>query len=263
MLEFFEQKMKKRAFIKALKEVTAEEAEARYAKSSRANAVTRAYKTDADANTLQISNPNKLRYKNSLSKPDTDFIDLKKFKDWRNLNKPAAPKQSFPPFKDNKPAAPISSSKASDEEENHISMPGGDFIKRKQLSAIDIAATKLNLKSDRGEIDNSSRSFLEERARRQSTLQDMIDKYKSQTKATNAVKEPAGRLEMEEKPNRIKLEIVEAEKPEAKTIIEKPQTKVVNVANSDQAVTKKKTNRKPRGKSKRRFDADVITSIDW
>ena len=78
---------------------------------------------------------------------------------------------------------------------------------------------------------------------------------------------PEVKVEVEDKikeePKPILTVVAKPEQKHEETVLHAVQISEPTVQVPKPAVAKKVVNRKPRGKNKRRFDADVIGSVDW
>lgn len=164
--------------------------------------------------------------KNPLRKPETTAIDLKYFKDWRHVER----------VRSNNPlyARPsVRRSTDDDFAQPAIEFPGGNFGRRtpapeKTLTNNDIME-RFAIKPRETTANRDFKTFIAE----------TLPKPKEEPKP-----EPKPEPKVEQK---VKVEVVDLKPKEAP----KP------------AAAKPATKRKPRGKGKRRFDADIISSVGW
>lgn len=234
MLDFFDKLENKRAFKRALKEIEAED-------SNRAQTATRVYKSNEGAS---ISRP----CASAAAKPLSNAVDLKYFEDWNKVDKvesknPSYRESSFRVREPEKKSEPKSYS--------HESLT--DILSKDKVveekSNRESYSSFLSAKSENKEGKSSSsisELFAEMQRRRAAVMQSDAPKV-----SEPEVKEekPQQQIQPQENPkSEIKVEVID----------KVPETEVAK-----KAVTKPKTNRRPRGKSKRRFDADVISSVDW
>lgn len=260
MFEFFVNYENRRAFKKALEELEAENS-LDAVKQTQNIDVSRSYKSDAKeekvVNTYKVFNP--------LRKPETNAVDLKNFSNWRedktglneeksNLRKPAFS------FDD-------------EEEDEGVSLEIESPLKKKRtpppqtFNIIDImnnSSTKKEEKSDRsassffmekyGLVDKKEEDTKETNLK--SEVKDVVKEAKTEHKKTTLNELLKTKLKDNDEVKPVKIE--EDLKPKEKIKVE-----VVDFNENKKEEKPKKTTRKPRGKSKKRFDADVISSVDW
>ena len=271
MLDFAGNSFKKRALKKAIKEINKEDFFKQHASIEKIEPF-REYKTKQEADDYKV-----LKRNNALSKPQTEAVDLKHFKDWRKVDEVESKNQKYTPKKNflfdgddegEQPeiGAPIGTNKndlvnkiasinKSKEKEENKDFDFSSFFKEKykkqdvaNVANVDEAKPQTN--------KSSSLKTTSIRDQVKTNLNELMQKRASQSlDVTPIVKEktqPETQSETQSETKSIKVEVVDfTEKKEA------PSTK--EVAN----VKKLPVKRKPRGKNKRRFDADVISSIDW
>ncbi len=226
MFEFLQTTEKKSAFKKALNEITHEKPEPIVFSEKRSvEGAPRRYSTTI---------------KNPLRKPETTAVDLKNFKDWRQVDKV---KSDNPVYKKPDPApvpkpAPAPKAKDDDEDEIFERFPGGrTFAKDNPVTTAEVIDRFAVLPKDEPQTTTN----------RKVTLQELVNRFQSShseaPKKEPEKEKPAVKVKEEPVDKNIKVEIVDFsdKKPKAKT----------------------PSKRKPRGKSKKRFDADVISSVDW
>ena len=301
MLDFFKDRLKRKAFEQALKEVEQETTSTSREKQTRDTSIQRVYKSEVKEEevigTYKIKSP--------LSKPETSAIDLKHFKDWRKVDKVES-KQ--PKYIDKRP--PLEFKRAPDYDDVYLEeefdepkkkLPGGEFKKpdpelepsAEPVSTLDLAR-EIYPNSSKEQKDMNASSYIKDNARKEfgkMSLRDMLTSIAPDTVENyeNRKKEEEKKIIDEEKKKavetRIKVEVVDFDKPkkvlspkpipkeepkveekkepqkEPKVEV-KPQPKTV-VKATPKPTTKKTTTRKPRGKSKKRFDADVISAVNW
>ncbi len=205
MFDFLETREKKRAFRKALDEVTHEKPVPLVFRENKAN--------DSAPRVTPV-----VGIKNPFLKPETTAIDLKNFKDWRNIDKVKSDNKTYKP-----------KNRFSFDEEEPEMIKDEDVKPKKFFDRFDEPQTTENK-------DTSFNSFMNDT--KKISLQDIINRANAQKKTEQSVEKAP-----ETEPT-VKVEVVGLDKEE-----KKPE--------------KKTTKRKPRGKGKKRFDADVISSIDW
>lgn len=314
MLDFFDSLEKKKAFKKALQEVKNEN------QSKSNNTVSRVYGESSQTT----------RYNGPLSKPATDVVDLKHFKDWRKVEKV----ESNNPVYDSNLFG--SSLKKADQENSTLkteqtfkSTPVSNFVSkpenqdRKASSDFDDFFSKRNIGASEKVEQNKKQTFSDEEvSKAKNTFSRMFEDVEKKRKAKEETDKQLAKdkamlseilTEMEAKKSEQKLPEVKVEVEDEKQKQQeskangtqngvatvdiknnvsnnssKPETIKVKIrVNTDnnkavvnQAVVppvpsvnsstakpttqlKKVVKRKPRGKNKRRFDADVIGSVDW
>jgi len=260
MFDFFINYENRRAFKKALEELE-EENSLTNAKQTQNVEVARSYKSavgeEKVTGTLKVFNP--------LRKPETEAVDLKNFKNWREdknsstaINKPA--RRAFD-IED-------------DEEDEGVSLEIESPLKTRKMpqpqtfNIIDIMNSSTNKTTPNNKEISASSFFMEKYG-----LDKKEEKIESQPKLEIKEKTPI----VEDKPVHKKTtlnallkskmdKLFEDEtKPEIKDIKEQDKVKIEVVDFKEKKLVQKtkKTTRKPRGKSKKRFDADVISSVDW
>lgn len=296
MIDIFDSLEKKKAFKKALQEVKQEDS-AKYK-----NTVSRVYGESEQT----------ARYNGPLSKPATDVVDLKHFKNWRKVDKvesnnPVYDSNLFDsPLKKSEPeqqtkAKPVFKSSPVS---NYVSKPANqdrktssdfdDFFAKRNISASEKVEEKKKTFSD-SDVEKAKNTFSR-------MFEDVEKKRQAKIAAEKELEEDKAELDLilakmkdkksEQKLPEVKVEVEQAKKEETKPVVvnvrenDTPKTIVTSSNNSEPvrveiklhteprvapapvqkpavAPKKKVTNRKPRGKNKRRFDADVIGSVDW
>ena len=264
MFDFIKDSINKKALKRALFEVDIEEEKKKQVLVD--NKPLREHKTNEES--VPFKKP---RFNNSLSKPQTEAVDLKNFKNWRNVTKVEKPLET-------KSSAPRFNFLDTDDDEgeqpeidNPVSTNKTSF---KPKFSSDIEASESNVKTE--EKDTSIDSFFKEKYNFLMNSNNELKQLKEETTANvddqpekphvkvslndllkrkneelNATKESDKKSEDKTQENLLKVEVVDlTEKTKNET---KPNVPKV----------KKTVNRKPRGKNKRRFDADVISSVDW
>ena len=294
MLDIFDSLEKKKAFKKALQAVKDED------RDKSKNTVSRVYGESEQT----------ARYNGPLSKPATNVVDLKHFKDWRKIDKvesnnPVYDSNLFDsPLKKSEPAQQPKAEPVfkSSPVSNYVSKPANQD--RKTSSDFDDFFAKRNIKASE-KVEEKKKTFSDadvEKAK--STFSRMFEnvekKKQAKINADKELEEDKAELDlilakMKEKKTEQKLPEVKVEVGQTK---QEPKPVVVNVRENDAPKTivtssnnsepvrveiklhtepkvapapvqkpasapKKVTKRKPRGKNKRRFDADVIGSVDW
>lgn len=267
MFDFIKENMNRKALKKALLEIEIEEQLKK--QSLVQNQVLREHKTDQEA--VPFSKP---KIKNSLSKPQTEAVDLKNFKNWRSVsvvNKPE-PDKIRPKFKfdddDDEGDQPEIESPVSTLKNNLLSKISGlsdnsnkGEEEKKDTSIASFFREKYKVEPKIEPKEEPTTSIqpdikVEEKPELKHvkvSLNDLLKK-KLEQEPINSIVPEANEVKKEtnanddKKENTLKVEIVDlTEKKE----IKEPQKE------------KKTVNRKPRGKNKRKFDADVISSVDW
>jgi len=254
MFGFLNSRINKKALKKAMLEL---EEEALISNQVQVESVKlREYKTNSEDAYKQ------LKRSSVLAKPQTESVDLKNFKDWRNKNTDS--KVTNKPFSNM-----VSFSDDDDEgEQPAIENP----VATKKINIIDKIAS-INKAVDKTEKDDSKMSdFFREKYQvnipskeepvKQNTQNVNVDK----TFVRTGVKTTLNELLKKNQANKQISSSVNDIKQEAKVELPKNSDKIkVEVVNfyEPESKTKKIVNRKPRGKNKRRFDADVISSVDW
>lgn len=312
MLNFFDNREQKNAFLKAFKEVNKEK--------------TSTNKTTATTvpTVEPVSAP---RYTGFDNKPSSEVVDLKHFKDWRKTTKVSS---NNPVYTDDLFKAPLSKFDDEKTEEKPIKSVFADASKRTSASKyivddkasdrelfddIDsfLASRKSSSTSEKtnsadGKSTSEKTFSAEEISSAKSTFAKMFEAVPK--KQESPVLEPVTDTEEElsknpfvfgesqpeeslpevtvevgdgktlkviprkqestEKQNERKpfvLDIVIDKSKTAPAKEEKPVQEVVQPqiapVVSEKPQPKKTVNRKPRGKNKRRFDADVIGAVDW
>ena len=256
MFDIFSEFINKRALKRAMKEVEIEDIIAQ----SKTEAPQREYKTNLEAEGVKP-----IRISSPLSKPETEAVDLKNFKNWRNTEKveskitteALSKKFSFLDDDDDEGEQPSIENPVGTKKKNIVDMilPSNDFEKReekKESNIADFFKEKYGVKKD--DVNENKNEHKEHSSIRNSvkvSLNDLLKRKNQETDTNLTINEVKEEKEVkfeenkkDSKENKIKVEVVDFDEPKTKT-------------------TKKTVNRKPRGKNKRKFDADVISSIDW
>lgn len=290
MLDFFKDKAKRKAFKQALKEVEQETTLSSHEKHTKDTSIQRVYKSEAKEEVVVGT----YKMRTQLSRPETTAIDLKHFKDWRKVDKVESKQPKYidkrPPliFKDpDEDFDDVAFEEEFDEPKKKI--PGGEFKKpepevepsSEPVSTLDIAKSIYPKEIDKNK-DMSSSSYMKENAKKDFgtlSLKDMLASIAPDTVKNYEEKKREESLndkkiiEEEKKKaveTKIKVEVVDFEKPK-KVLTPKPLVKEEPKKEEPKpepkpepkTEPKKPVNRKPRGKSKKRFDADVISSVNW
>lgn len=296
MLDFFKDKTKRKAFKQALKEVEQETASISHAKQTKDTSITRTYQSEAKVEEVH----GVYKIKSPLKKPETTAIDLKNFKDWRKVE---TVESKQPKYVGSPRPTVLKQPDEDDIDftEHKKTIPGGEFKKPEpevepsqgeQVSTLDLADS-IYAKQEAKKKDLSSASYAKEQADqsfKRKSLREMMSVVSPDTVAKyDAKKEEEKRLtekklieeqQKKQAETRIKVEVVDFEKKPAKVEapkpVVKPEPKVEpkpavkvepapqpKVEEAPKPAPKKTVNRKPRGKSKKRYDADVISSVNW
>ena len=228
MFDFLESREKRRAFKKALKEVVREKPEPITFRKSNSEA--------SDGPKVTRVNPYLSSSRNPLRKPETTAIDLKYFKDWRKVEKVPSnnpvyqpkPQSKKPLFDDDGGVQPA------------IALPGTQ--KQESKVTTNEIIEKFAIKPKEEKTDKNANKYIMQTIKPKPE-QHCIPRPKQEPTTNSAINQTKNT--QSENENKIKVEVIDfTPKQEPKPV-------------------KPKTNRKPRGKGKRRFDADVITSVDW
>jgi len=240
MFSFFRKSEYKKAFKRALAEIDQELSASSSAQFN--NIVERTYKTSAPAEKIEGMS----KHTNAINKPETTAVDLKHFKDWRNSSNNFNQNSSLPP----KRSFNFDFDEDDEGEQPEIDMPGGTFKKSgPSSSSVDLITAIRESDKEKSVVDTDFDSY--------------FNSIFAEPKQKTVIKED----KILEKPARRKTNLntlinksfADAEEESKK----KPELKVEVIDFSDEKPKKKSVNRKPRGKNKRRFDADVISSVDW
>lgn len=278
MFDFLDSSFKRRAFKKALKEVNEEVllsdgvAEVSVAKKHTTDrTITRIYHNMEEQTVVEPPKPSYKR--NSYAKPESTAVDLRNFKNWRELdNKPKQNMQSpTPAFAQNKIDE--------DEEEqpvldNPVSVRRPGFDSSRILDAI----SRPSQKKQGTDMDFSTYSVPKSTGAK-TTIDDIVknvnERKKAQENIAKMINEQTQIVNQPQASEQQVQETTEAVEPvkqeESKTDTSKPNVEnkikieVVDFGDNIKPATESKKTiiRKPRGKSKKRFDADVITSVGW
>lgn len=294
MLDFFKDNKKRKAFKKALNIFDNEEKEFSSSQYTQNDSFVREYKTEDGESTS-------VKFSHALNKPSTSAIDLKNFKNWREVNTvesshPMAPKK--PPVKYqadedggdlggfNFPSGgrPEPQPRPQPKPENKMASilnSGSD----KNPSGVELLKSLLpqqnNFKTKDSDIKDYVReNFSVSESKPRVSYSDILDKVLSEKKR----KQESNAVTQIDLPNKLVVEVVVPEKQEPEVVKEEvikevpvvkevvkevikevPVVKEVikEVIKEVPAKPKTTTPRKPRGKSKKRFDADIVSSVDW
>ncbi len=248
MFEFFESRENRRAFKKALEEIAMEEASILQGKHTSDTTITRVYKTNDETTG---GNAASLKVKNPLRKPETTAVDLKNFKDWRKVNKVPS---SHPQYPTNKKLF----IDEEEDEEPMIKAPSSLEKSSSSVSSLDIIS-RLSENPAKQETDKSITTYYKQTQTKEKPKEPDKKQVTNQNIRELIEKFAPGEIAKHEKLKAEKDALTSSEAKEAKIKIE-----VVDFSNKQTPEKpKKKVNRRPRGKSKRRFDADVISSVEW
>lgn len=254
MLKFANGFLNKKALKRALKEIELEDSISEQL-SKMSVVPEREYKTEEEAEDVK-----KLKLKGALSKPQTEAVDLKHFKDWRTVDKvesknpPYVPKSRKTIFDDEDDGAQPAIESPIQTNKNSLlskieSMNSGSETKDKDIKKDTNFSSFFAEKYQSKQAEENKEFVKEEKTpiaeqktsvkTTKTTLNDLLKNQKSKQQEQNSEKV-------------VKVEVVDfsEKKEDSKDITVKQETKKV-------------VNRKPRGKNKRRFDADVISSVDW
>lgn len=277
----------KRALKKALKEIEGNH----QVKSS----------TASNSNVSKVYSRDTTRVNSAFTKPSTEVIDLKEFKNWRKVekvesNNPVYRDQLFKSslskndeqFFDDVVQKPINVSSFVGNQTNEERKPSTDFSKyfaeKRKNDVEKESSQKAKNENEKFESAKSTfaKMFEEVEKRKQLAKQNRQEKVEDEVRETEKTQEDVDETELvlqksetiEEKLPEVKVEIEEA-KPKLKVLPKEPEQEKIEKAEPKQHVSvdvskpvasttvKKQVNRKPRGKNKRKFDADVVGSVDW
>lgn len=231
MFEFLQTREERRAFKKALKEVESERPEPiTFSRVSQEQRVSHVNYSPS--------------IKNPFRKPETTAIDLKYFKDWRKVNTVSS---KNPAYQQPKPKPrPI----IDDDDEGAqpaIEFPG-ETRRTLPISSVGIAE-RFAVKPKDEQKDTDAKTYIQQtRLNRNRTESNFSQIIRNVTNELNSIKKqtttpPPAQTPVE---NKVKVEVVDFTPKPSVAEPKKPAVK-----------------RRPRGKGKRKFDADVITSVDW
>lgn len=252
MPKIFDKLENRRAFRKALKEIKSEKPVVKK------NSVTKVYGNEPET----VASSSGPRYQGPLSKPNTAVVDLKNFKDWRNVDKVQSESPEFKGklFEEPRPAKAFNSAAAYREEierPNINRFMSGNPVEERESVPGGFNANMLGRHDTETPEERMQRMLknLEERRRAASARLKEIEGLEAKPEPKVEVKQQKPETVVSE----IKQEPMVEQKPAPKVTAPEQPIKV----EPKPAPVKKVTNRKPRGKGKKRFDVDVITSIDW
>lgn len=278
MFDLLADSTKRRAMRKAIKELDQEQQIA----SENTSVVKRAYQEESSVEKAisQVKN------RGAVNKAETTAVDLKNFKNWRSVDsvKSSSPryvgnpftKTKFP-FYDEDDGDETGIATLGDVEEGktkapHKDKPQAQPVVRKQeptpevkpqpekpVSSVNLIET-LSKKKDEQMSEKTTSNFTQFEIIRNKN-QEKLNEFRERAKKKIEEDSKANSVSVNDKKddaNKLKIEVVVPETK--KIVIEKiKQVQVEKV----KAPEKKPVNRKPRGKNKRKFDADVISSVDW
>ena len=286
MFSFVDNYLNKKAMMRAIKEIDLEQEASRPDISKVIKE--REYQTVTDVDSFSV-----LKKRTAINKPLTTAVDLKDFKDWRDVKKVDSKNPIYEPKK----RFTFDIDEDDDGEQPTIDFPG---LKPKKVSETKPVVNEKVFGSsgedEKIEKDTNINTYFKEKF-------GIINRLNGDTKnefVNNKVEENITDIKQENKEEVKKEEVLKTERKktslnemlakklkenpdllnklkanESKTE-EKPQIldsesnkikiEVVDFTEKKQEPpkpVKKTVNRKPRGKNKRRFDADVISNIDW
>lgn len=256
--------------------------------------------TDSNSNVSKVYSRDTSRVNSAFTKPSTEVIDLKEFKNWRKVekvesNNPVYHDQLFKSslsknddqFFDDVVQKPINVSSFVGNQTNEERTPSTDFSKyfseKRKINVEKESSQKVKNDDEKFESAKSTfaKMFEEVEKIKQLAKQNRQEKVEDEVRETDKTQADVDETELvlqksetiEEKLPEVKVEIDEA-KPKLKVLpkesehekILKAEPKHVSVDISkpvSSTTVKRQTNRKPRGKNKRKFDADVVGSVDW
>lgn len=263
MFDFFDKLENKRAFKKALKEIQQEGNV-----SNSATSVSRVYSNETSNISSGGNGGFSPKYSDGLVKPDSEVVDMKNFKDWRKVERVES---NHPVYKDKLFASSLknSSSKPTDKVEPATEMSIDDNTQESIIDYLhdDEEAQDRKARNDfmsymmkksNPPVDEAKQP--EQNKPKETKNQFTLLYEEMQRRKAEAAKKEAEKAEAL-KQSEVKSEPVATPAP-VEPVKQKPEiVQVVEIAQEKKEV--KKVNRKPRGKNKRRFDADVIGSVDW
>lgn len=276
MFDFFDKLENKRAFKKALKEIQQEGNPSRSSAS-----VSRVYSNETSNITGGGAGGSFPRYSDGLLKPDSEVVDMKNFKDWRKVervesNHPVYKDKLFAGSLKNATDKPVEKAEPvyektidEDEQKSIVDFLHDDEEKQDRKARNDFMSFMLKKSDEKEEQktvvqkpeENKQPENKPEEKNQFKLLYEEIQRRKAEAAKRSAViVQPEQNQEVKPAPAPVKVEEVKKVEPE----IAKPEIKpVVGEMAEPKKPAKKVVNRKPRGKNKRRFDADVIGSVDW
>lgn len=276
MFDFFKDLEKKKAFLRALREVDEEDnigvsVNEEKVKKSSARSVERVYHSMVKEEET-IGSKEMVKPKTAFHKPETTAVDLKNFKDWRKVKTVESKQPNFGPSRRRLLFDDIDEGVG----ESKLEFPGGNF-EYKAEPGIDSTNVISSMNPQKEEV-KSARSSLRDILARASERKNVANDFNSESEALTTSASPFKRtkaIESNEKPivePKVKVEVVDFDHltnpeklekvSEVKLNEDKPNEEKVSkpsVKSNAAAVAKKRT----RGKAKKRFDADVINSVDW
>jgi len=286
MFSFVDNYLNKKAMMRAIKEIDLEQEASRPDVSKVIKE--REYQTVSDVDSFSV-----LKKRTAINKPLTTAVDLKDFKDWRDVKKVDSKNPIYEPKK----RFTFDIDEDDDGEQPTIDFPG---LKPKKVSeskpVVNEKVFGSSGEDEKIEKDTNINTYFKEKF-------GIINRLKSDTKnefVNNKVEENITDIKQENKEEVKKEEVLKTERKKtslnemlAKKLKENPD--LLNKLKANESKTeekpqildsesnkikievvdftekkpeppkpvKKTVNRKPRGKNKRRFDADVISNIDW
>lgn len=278
MFDLLANSTKRKAMRKAIKELDLEQQIAR----ENSSVIKRAYQDES----LIEKAVNPIKNRSVVNKAETTAVDLKNFKNWRTVDsvKSSSPKYVGNPFTKTKfpfydeddegedagvsTLGEVEDSKSKVEQKQTLKTQTD--IKKKEESKPAIAQTQksinsvgliesLSKKKDEPISEKTTSDFTQFeiiRNKNQEKLNSFRDKVTKKIEEEKIKNNLSSSVVKDESENKLKIEVVV---PETKKIVVEKIKQVEKV----KAPEKKPVNRKPRGKNKRKFDADVISSINW
>jgi len=286
MFSFVDNYLNKKAMMRAIKEIDLEQEASRPDVSKVIKE--REYQTVSDVDSFSV-----LKKRTAINKPLTTAVDLKDFKDWRDVKKVDSKNPIYEPKK----RFTFDIDEDDDGEQPTIDFPG---LKPKKVSeskpVVNEKVFGSSGEDEKIEKDTNINTYFKEKF-------GIINRLNSDTKnefVNNKVEENITDIKQENKEEVKKEEVLKTERKKtslnemlAKKLKENPD--LLNKLKANESKTeekpqildsesnkikievvdftekkpeppkpvKKTVNRKPRGKNKRRFDADVISNIDW
>lgn len=282
MFEFFDNLEKRRAFKKALQEVNDEILDSQgvavpstMKKHTTDRTVSRVYH-DMSGEKKKVEEPEvtttAFRKSNPLRKPETTAVDLKNFKDWRNIVANESKEKQNPFDSRRSRYNPFA-------EDKDDVLGKNNFSSNKTTTQSGIEA--LSKPADSSNKDLSFDTYVKEKNKagnnRQSSIEDIMNRIerfnKRMSDAQNNQQMQSTIINETKKEDKLDDTFVvstNVNDPEIKNKElkkdEKLTIEVVDFSNKNESeAPKKKTSgtKKTRGKNKKRFDADVIHSVDW
>lgn len=277
MFDLLADSTKRRAMRKAIKELDQEQQLARENNSM----VKRVYQEETSAE--KVVSPVKNR--SAVNKAETTAVDLKNFKNWRSVDsvKSSSPRYIGNPFTKTKfpfydeddgedsgvaTLGDVEDSKNKTTIKNQTQQQSQPQVKKqeevksqpeKTISSVSLIEG-LSKKKDEPVNEKTTSNFTQFeiiRNKNEQKLNELKELAKKKAEEENSKKDSSVKVEgKKENDNKLKIEVVV---PETKKIVIEKIKHVETV----KVPEKKTVTRKPRGKNKRKFDADVISSVDW